>query len=991
MFGNVLVGQPTVQWTKITSPFSTLTATSSAPDFKATLIEDTGFGHGNPPTSAFTTTFTGPCTNCWLGVQFTPTTPGPQTATLTLTSTSSGTPSPFTLTGTGLPLTGLILTPLTQDFGPIPVHSTSAPTLFTLTNLTSATATLSQPTITTNFVLADPTLYPTGGQPCTGALAPNASCFLNVQFTPTTIGQLTGTLTIPTDSTPITAQLTGFGSPDPGLSLTPAALIFNNVPGSTATERIITVTNTGTATLQIAQPTTTTPNFAATTNCTTLAPAATCTITVLFAPTDALTADILEIPVTSSLTGPATYAVPLTGAYTLEDSGLQILPNQTSYGPTPDGSLGSSRQFTINNLTAKSLTLDIALPRQFVLASPPCAALAPNASCNFAVTFLPLTNGDITGTLFAQATPTDGSATLNGLAYVEGYGTGSATIAITGNIIPNSNPAQATLNFGQVASGQSATQTLTLTNSGTNPLTIRRLTSEWPFLITQTTCGATLTPNQNCTVTLAYTPINQIATGAPTPPASNDTGALVIESDALTSPDIINLTGTAGPISVSTPTNTAPLVSYTASANSLTFPSTQVGNAAQPQTIILANTGTIPIHITALQTTPDFTTQTNCDTILPSASCLLIVTFTPQPTNSTAPTDTRISALEITSDASTALDFISLLGTATPSPLTISPIALNFGSVQLGGNHHPPAPDHQHQHHPRHIQLHHHHRRLHRHRQLPHRQQHPRPKHHLHRADHLHPHPNRHSQRRHRHRNLTHHSPNQYPSHRHRHSIPPANHAILPKLRQHRHRSLRQPDHLHHQHRHCRRHQPRLRPPRRLRPHHSLHLHHPRPQHQLHRNRHLHSHHPRCRQQHPHHHQLGPQLPRPNSPHRHRSPQRQLPPNRQRQLLRLGNRHHRATRHLQPPTHPTKQLQRHRSPQLHPHHPRPIRHLLAPALEHHPQRLRPKRRSHHQHHHRHQPEEHRTKHPHPPQQNPPLPPTRLTHLLLDHPPPHPPT
>jgi hypothetical protein len=679
-FGNVLVGQPTVQWTKITSPFSTLTATSSAPDFKAILVEDTGFGHGAPPTSAFTVTLTGPCTNCWLGVQFTPTTPGPQTAILTLTSTSSGTPSPFTLTGTGLPLTGLILTPLTQDFGPISGHSTSAPALFTLTNLTQATATLSTPTITTNFTLTDPTLYPTGGQPCTGALTPNASCFLNVQFTPTNTGQLTGTLTILTDSTPITAQLTGSGSPDTGLALIPATLIFNNVPGNTATQQTITLTNTGTATLQIAQPITTTPNFAATTNCTTLAPAATCTITVLFAPANALTSDTVQIPVTSSLTGPTTYTVPLTGAYTLEDSGLQILPNQTSYGPTPDESLGTTRQFTINNLTAKSLTLYIALPRQFVLASPPCAALAPNASCSFAVTFLPLTNGDITGTLFAQATPTDGSATLNGLAYVEGYGTGSASLAISGNLIPG----QGTLNFGQVASGQSATQTLTLTNGGTNPLTIRRLTSEWPFLITQTNCGATLTANQNCTITLAYTPLNQIASGAPTPPASNDTGALIIESDALTSPDVINLTGTAAPIGNGTPTNTAPLVSYTASASSLTFPSTQVGNAAQPQTIILANTGTVPIHITALQTTPDFTTQSNCDTILPSASCLLIVTFTPQPTSSTAPTTTRISALEITSDASTALDFISLLGTATPSPLTISPIALDFGSVQLG-------------------------------------------------------------------------------------------------------------------------------------------------------------------------------------------------------------------------------------------------------------------------------------------------------------------
>ncbi len=683
-FGDVLLGQPSIQWTKITSPFSTLTATSSAGDFKAILVEDISYGHGAPPSSSFTSTFTGPCTNCWLGVEFTPSTTGPQTATLTLTSTTSGTPSPFTLTGTGLPVTGLILIPPTQDFGPIPVHSTSAPTLFTLTNLTSTTVSLTAPTTTGNFSLADPNVSPTGGATCNGPLAPNASCFVNIAFSPITTGPVAGTLIIGT----VTATLTGFGSPDPGLALTPTALIFNNVPGPTSAQQIITLTNTSSATLQIATPTNTTPNFTSTTNCTTLAPAATCSITVIFTPTNALITDTLQIPVTSSLTGRTTYTVPLTGAYTTEDAGLQILPNQASYGPTPTTTLGPTRQFTINNLTAKSLTLDLALPRQFVLSSPPCAALAPNASCQFSVTFLPLTNGDITGTLFAQATPTDGSATINGLGYVEGYGIGTGSLAITGNIIPSASRPGNPLNFGQVSSGQSSQQTLTLTNQGATPFTIRRITSEWPFLVSSTSCGYTLTANQSCIVTLTYTPLNQIPTGTPSPQSNTDTGTLVIESDALSGPDFIELTGTAAPTSVATPSNTAPLVSYTASQSSLTFATTQVGDAAQPQTITLSNTGTVPIHITNLQTTSDFTiqstqsTQSTCTTILPSASCLLAITFTPQPsaTNST----TRISALEITSDASTALDFISLLGSATPSPLTLAPIALDFGSVQLG-------------------------------------------------------------------------------------------------------------------------------------------------------------------------------------------------------------------------------------------------------------------------------------------------------------------
>ncbi|WP_256369973.1 choice-of-anchor D domain-containing protein, partial [Granulicella sp. S190] len=512
-FGNVLVGQPSVLWYKITSSFSTLTATTSAPDFKAILVEDIGYGHGQPPTSSFLPTFTGSCINCWLGVQFTPSTSGPQTAAVTLTST--GTPSPVTLTGTGIALTGLLLSPTTQDFGTIPVHSTSAPTLFTLTNLTTSAVTLAAPTLTGDFALSPAS---TGGALCSGPLAPNASCFFNVVFSPTATGSRTGTLTVGS----ATAAVIGFASPDPGLSLNPAALIFNNVPGPTATQQNIVLTNTGTATLQIGTLINATASFTSTSNCTTLAPTAACTITVNFIPTTALVTDTLQIPTTSSATGPATYTVPLTGAYTTESAGLQILPNQATYGATPTSTLGGTRQFTITNLTAKSLALDMALPRQFLLNGPACAALAPNASCNFNLTFLPLTNGDITGTLFAQATPTDGSATLNGLAFVEGYGIGPATLTLSGNIIPG----QTVLDFGQVSSGQIVTQTVTLTNSGSAPLTVRRLTSQWPFLISSTTCGFTLLANQSCTVTLAYTPLNQ--TAATRGPATPDSGTLIV-------------------------------------------------------------------------------------------------------------------------------------------------------------------------------------------------------------------------------------------------------------------------------------------------------------------------------------------------------------------------------------------------------------------------------------------------------------------------------
>jgi hypothetical protein len=425
-FGGIAAGQPAVQWYKITQPFTTLSvataSTTLGSPFSAVLVEDIGYGHGQPPSTAFTASASGTCLNCWLGVQFSPASTGPETSTLTLTSSPGGSPYVLALTGTGLPLAGLLLTPAAQDFGPIPVHSTSAPTLFTVTNLVASgnSIQITAPIVTGDFTLSN---APTGGVPCGGTLAYAASCFVEIAFAPTAPDPRAGTLTMQAGTTVSTAALTGYGSADPGLSLVPAALTFQNVPGATSTQQSFTLTNTSAGTEQIAAPFASTSSaataaFAATTNCGTLTPGGSCSIAITFTPAAAPSTGVLLIPINTTVGGApitATYTVPLTGAYTTEDSGIQILPAQTEYGPLPTGSAGTPRQVTINNLTARSLALSIALPRQFVLAGPACSGLAPNASCTFSVAFLALTNGDITGTIFAQAAPTDGSATLNGI------------------------------------------------------------------------------------------------------------------------------------------------------------------------------------------------------------------------------------------------------------------------------------------------------------------------------------------------------------------------------------------------------------------------------------------------------------------------------------------------------------------------------------------------------------------------------------------------
>jgi hypothetical protein len=692
-FGGVIAGQPSVQWTKITQPFTSFTgataSTTPGSPYTAVIVEDIGYGHGQPPSSAFTTSATGTCYNCWVGVQFTPPAIGLITGTLTLTSSATGSPYVLSLTGNGLPLTGLLLTPVVQDFGPVPINSASTTELFAVTNLIagSSSITLATPAVSGDFSVSNAV---SGGTPCGGALANTASCFIQIDFAPSATGPRTGTLTVQAGSSTATAALTGYGEADPGLSLTPNALVFNNVPGSSSTQQTVTLLNTSTTAEQVGAVSATTSSSSATSfsasGCnTTLAAGATCAISVTFTPATASAAGTLTIPVTSTVGGApvlTNYAVPLTGAYTTEDEGLEIVADDAEYGPQATGAAGVTRQFTIDNLTAKQLSLAIALPRQFVLSGAPCSGLAPNASCNFSVAFLPLDNGDLTGTLFATGTPTDGSATLDGLSYVEGYGVGAGTLSVTGGLQPGE-----VLSFGQVPSGQSLQKTLTLTNASTTAtFTIRRITSGWPFLST-TTCGSTLAPAAYCTVTLTYTPINQVASGSNPPPTTPDSGELVIESDAASSPDLIDLTGNSTPVYVSSPTNTAPLATITPSQSSLTFAGTMVGNVSAPQTVTLDNTGTATLNILGLQTSPDFTVSSNCASIVPGASCTLTVTFTPQSsTQQGSGSGQRVSSIEVSSNASTSLEFISVVGVSSPSSLTIAQSSLNFGTVLVGTN-----------------------------------------------------------------------------------------------------------------------------------------------------------------------------------------------------------------------------------------------------------------------------------------------------------------
>ena len=682
-FGGVPVGEPAVQWIKFSQPFTTLSATATV-NYGLVLVEDQGYGHGQPAAAEFKASVSGGCANCWLGVQFLPVAEGIQAGTLQVSTTAGGNPYVLALSGAGLPLTGPYLTPASVDFGPVPLHSSSGVQSFMLTNGSAQATALGTPSTTGDFNLS--------GATCGATLAAGDSCSLSVGFKPTAAGPRTGSLTVSAGPTALNSLLTAYGSADPGIALDPIALTFNNVADPSAMTQTVTITNTSSASVQIGTPATGTPQFAASSQCATLPPnagaASSCAVQVVYTPGASLVTDALKIPVTTpgSSGGPATtaaYTVALAGAYSAEDAGLSITPAAMDFGPVAAMSAGGLRQFTISNLTAKSVTLTLTFPRQFALASAPCAALAAHASCQVSVEFLPLTNGAITGSLLAKGAPGDNTAPRNGIVYLQGYGDGGSSLSINGSQQPGG-----IVDLGTVTSGQTAQKALTLTNNSAGPLNIRRITSDFPF-VSSSNCAASLAVATSCAITITFSPLFQYASGSAAPPPQLQTGTLIIESDSVSGPDVIDLSGTAQAVAAQTPNNNGQLISFALSQSSLVFPAVSVGNSTAAQTVTLSNTGTATIHISALQasivapsTAPDFLVSTgNCITALaPGQSCAFTVAFNPQTTGQ------RIGAVEIASDNSTALEFVSLAGAAQAAAISISPASLGFGAVPLGGS-----------------------------------------------------------------------------------------------------------------------------------------------------------------------------------------------------------------------------------------------------------------------------------------------------------------
>jgi uncharacterized repeat protein (TIGR03803 family) len=161
--------------------------------------------------------------SCTVGLAFDPTAAGTRVATLSFNDNAPGSPQVIDLMGTGTG-PGVTLSTGTVSVGGQVVGTTSAAQTVTLTNTGNAALNITSIAIT-------PAAF-TETNKCGASLAAGASCIITVMFTPSSAGEISGTLTITDNAfgSPHRVSLSGVGQ---DFTIGPYNLSVTVIPGAT--------------------------------------------------------------------------------------------------------------------------------------------------------------------------------------------------------------------------------------------------------------------------------------------------------------------------------------------------------------------------------------------------------------------------------------------------------------------------------------------------------------------------------------------------------------------------------------------------------------------------------------------------------------------------------------------------------------------------------------------------------------------------------------
>jgi hypothetical protein len=660
-FGNVPIGGDAQQ-------SLTMTSSGTAPLQISSLSAQGGAFSAQSPALPVTLQ---PGQALTLPVKFGPKASGGETGQLVIASNAAATPSvTVNLIGNGAapapppPVAetpALTLSSTAVDFGSVAVgsHGSNAVTL-----TSSGTA-----AVVLQSVAVSGTGFSAGQLHLPLTLAPGQQIALPLSFTPASAGAQQGQVTLTDNATGSlnTITLTGAGTTTASLSF-PTDVDFGNVTVGSEGDKTITLVSNGTGPVTVSAITVTGASFVGSTQALpqVLQPNQQMSLKLKFDPK--AEGDATGTVTVSSNSATSAAKVKIHGKGVVATSpALSASASSLSFGQVPLNS-PATKTVTVTSTGTAPATISggsvtgtgytatyAGVPVQNLSAP---ITLQPGQVVTFSVAFDPTVAGASSGQL---SLATDTGSPVN--------------VSLTGTGVQNTSPALTvsapSLNFGDVQMGSKATLQLTLTSSGTAPVTISSSTiagqafgiSSVAYPAGVTGWPATLNPGQQVVLSIAFAPDS----------ATSFTGDLAVASDASGGAANVPLSGTGDAV---------PAPNLTLSTTSIDFGQSAIGTKVS-RTLTLTSTGNAPLNINTITVSGamfSVGTVSVPATLQPGQQLSVTVTFDPTTAASDAGT------LTVTSDDPSGPATVSLggTGTATTTPqLTVSPTVVNFGNVPL--------------------------------------------------------------------------------------------------------------------------------------------------------------------------------------------------------------------------------------------------------------------------------------------------------------------
>jgi hypothetical protein len=432
------------------------------------------------------------------------------------------------------------------------------------------------------------------------------------------------------------------------VTLSTSSLNFGNVEvGVQSPPLTVTVTNNQTVALNISSISTGGGVFTQTNTCQQPlgANGGTCTVSVYFTPTSAITFTGTLTITDNASNSPQTVALSGAGA----TGSITLTPASLAFGSQVLGTATTAQNITVDNTGPIGITVSSVAASGSYAETDNCAGttIAAGQTCTISVTFDPTVTGSITGAI----TVNDNAGVPQQVVSLSG--TGLLPLTFSANLT------YAATNVGSSAPAQN----LTLTNNQKTAVTYTYSTSGDFSAVGNGTspCNGTLAAGAKCTFGVTFTP------------TMNGT----IKGNLTVTPSGTGIVA-AGMTGTGQNGATGPL---TFTPASLTFGNVPL-NTSVAKTVTIKNIGTTSLTLTSITGSGYFAVApsgtTPCGTTLAAGkSCTVTSTFTPLMAGTT------LGGLSVADNSSVSPQIQDATGTGVLD-VTLSPSSISFGSVAVG-------------------------------------------------------------------------------------------------------------------------------------------------------------------------------------------------------------------------------------------------------------------------------------------------------------------